>query len=218
MLLATLLLIAAAGVAALRAQWDLAGAVAGAWLLVLLSQVLQRRTSSSSSSSSVVELVEADAQVELVDAEPAKLPDLSGTWIKDNAASDSMEAAVALVHLNGITRTAVRLIKGMKLSLDDSHFAFGVFSVISWFKITERYVLGQPCQHRRRDLRRGRSTNVARLTPWGSVVIEYEWGAPHAGRGVDEFKLDEEGRLVLECKLMVGGQTAGYRHVYNRKH
>lgn len=39
MLLATLLLIAAAGVAALRAQWDLAGAVAGAWLLVLLSQV-----------------------------------------------------------------------------------------------------------------------------------------------------------------------------------
>jgi hypothetical protein len=42
-------------------------------------QVLQRRASSSSSS---FEVVEADAQVELVDAEPAKLPDLSGTWIK----------------------------------------------------------------------------------------------------------------------------------------
>jgi hypothetical protein len=76
--------------------------------------------------------------------------------LQDNAASDSMEPAMALIHLNGITRTAVRLIKGMKLSLDESgHFAFGVFSVISWFKITERYVLGEPCQHRRRDLRRG---------------------------------------------------------------
>jgi hypothetical protein len=64
----------------------------------------------------------------------------------------------------------------------------------------------------------GKSSNVARLTPWGSVVIEYEWGAPHAGRGIDEFKLDEEGRLILECKLVVGGETAGYRHVYHRKH
>jgi hypothetical protein len=66
-----------------------------------------------------------------------------------------MEAALALVHVNGITRTAVRLIKGMKLSLDEQHFAFGVFSVISWFKITERYTLGETCQQRRRDLRRG---------------------------------------------------------------
>jgi hypothetical protein len=47
-LAATLLIIAAAGVAALRQQWDLAGAVAVAWLLVLLSQV---------GSSSRVELV-----------------------------------------------------------------------------------------------------------------------------------------------------------------
>jgi hypothetical protein len=44
-------------------------------------QVLQWRLAANSSSSSI-ELVEADAQVELVDAEPAKLPDLTGTWIK----------------------------------------------------------------------------------------------------------------------------------------
>jgi hypothetical protein len=50
-------------------------------------QVLQRRLSSSSSSSSSVE-VEADAQMVLVDAEPAKLPDLTGTWIKVRHATD----------------------------------------------------------------------------------------------------------------------------------
>jgi hypothetical protein len=66
-----------------------------------------------------------------------------------------MEPALALVHVNGITRTAVRLIKGMKLSLDEEHFVFSVFSVISWFKVTERYTLGEICQQRRRDLRRG---------------------------------------------------------------
>jgi hypothetical protein len=45
-------------------------------------QVLQRRLSSSNCSSSSVEVVEADAQMVLVDAEPAKLPDMTGTWIK----------------------------------------------------------------------------------------------------------------------------------------
>jgi hypothetical protein len=49
-------------------------------------------------------------------------------------------------------------------------------------------------------------------------VIEYEWGAPHAGRGIDEFTLDDEGQLILTSKLFVGGETAGYRHVYHRKH
>jgi hypothetical protein len=80
-----------------------------------------------------------------------------------------MEPAMALIHLNGITRTAVRLIKGMKVSLDEGHFAFGVFSVISWFKITERYTLGEPCQHRRRDLRRGR------LLAGMTAFAMYDW-------------------------------------------
>jgi hypothetical protein len=39
LLLATLLICTTAGIAVLREQWDLAGAVAVAWLSVLLSQV-----------------------------------------------------------------------------------------------------------------------------------------------------------------------------------
>ncbi|WIA12634.1 hypothetical protein OEZ85_006287 [Tetradesmus obliquus] len=161
--------------------------------------------------------MQADAHVEIVEAAPAKLPDFSGTWIKDHAASDSMDAAMALVHLNGITRTGIRLIRGLKLSLDESHFAFTVFSVIGCIKITERYSLCEPSLQRRRDLRRGKCRNVARLTPRGSVVIEYDWDAPYAGNGRDELQLDDQGRLIYDCTVVVDGQTAGYRQVYHRK-
>jgi hypothetical protein len=40
-----------------------------------------------------------------------------------------------LLRLNGIMRTAVRLIRGLNLELDGPRFSFGVFSVISWFKV-----------------------------------------------------------------------------------
>jgi hypothetical protein len=40
-----------------------------------------------------------------------------------------------LLRLNGIMRTAVRLIRGLNLELDGPQFSFGVFSVISWFKV-----------------------------------------------------------------------------------
>jgi hypothetical protein len=90
--------------------------------------------------------------------------------LQDAAASDSMEAALALVHVNGIRRTAVRLIKGMKLSLDEQHFAFGVFSVISWFKISERYSLGETCTQRRRDLRRGAAHVDTKISSLSSCI------------------------------------------------
>lgn len=63
----------------------------------------------------------------------------------------------------------------------------------------------------------GKCRNVARLTPRGSVVIEYDWDAPYAGNGRDELQLDDQGRLIYDCTVVVDGQTAGYRQVYHRK-
>lgn len=40
------------------------------------------------------------------------LQDLSGTWVKDRAASDSMEAACDAMHLGGIIRSAIRCAAG----------------------------------------------------------------------------------------------------------
>lgn len=57
----------------------------------------------------------------------------------------------------------------------------------------------------------------ARLTAWGTLVLDYEWGAPHAGRGRDEFRLDAAGRLIVSSVIQVGGTSAAYDLVYNRK-
>lgn len=40
---------------------------------------------------------------------------LGGVWVKDKAASDSMEPACALMQLNGLIRTAIRLIRGLEI-------------------------------------------------------------------------------------------------------
>jgi hypothetical protein len=52
-----------------------------------------------------------------------------------NSLSDSLEPAMHLIHMNGMVRTGARLIKGVKLQLEDGQFHFGIFSVISWFKV-----------------------------------------------------------------------------------
>ena len=43
---------------------------------------------------------------------------LSGVWLKDREASDSMDAACQLMHMGGLLRTAIRLIKGLELHAD----------------------------------------------------------------------------------------------------
>lgn len=55
--------------------------------------------------------------------------------LQDAAASTSMDAAMRLIHLNALMRQAVKLIKGVQLSIDEDRFKFGVFSAISWFKV-----------------------------------------------------------------------------------
>jgi hypothetical protein len=40
-----------------------------------------------------------------------------------------------LIHLNGVMRQAVRLIKGVQLGVEAEHLRFSVFSAIPWFKV-----------------------------------------------------------------------------------
>lgn len=114
---------------------------------------------------------------------------MSAVALQDTAASDSMEAAMRLIHLNGMMRTAVRLIRGVKIGLDEQHFHFGVFSVISWFKIYEHYTLGEVCLNRRRDLRRG-------------VCKGCE------PRGIAEFWMQVVGLQVNKCVRVCAGAMA----------
>ena len=62
----------------------------------------------------------------------------------------------------------------------------------------------------------GRQVGAARLTPHGSLLLAYEWRAPHAGRGEDEFILTSDGRLLVATTNWVGGQEIRYTQCYSR--
>jgi hypothetical protein len=55
--------------------------------------------------------------------------------LQEHALSDSMDPALNLMRMNGIMRQAVKLIKGIKINLDQDHFELVVFSIIRWFKV-----------------------------------------------------------------------------------
>jgi hypothetical protein len=58
--------------------------------------------------------------------------------LQDNAASDSLEPAIRLIHLNRVMRQAVRLIRGVQLGIEQEQLRFSVFSAIPWFKVREQ--------------------------------------------------------------------------------
>ncbi|KAI8463357.1 MAG: hypothetical protein J3K34DRAFT_444242 [Monoraphidium minutum] len=144
------------------------------------------------------------------------LPPIAGTWVKDHAASDSMEEIMEVMRMNGVLKTAIRLLRGLEIKLDEQNFSFAVFSVVRWFKIAERYTMdGSVSMSRRRDLR-GKMRGNVRLTPHGTLLVCYEWDDPIAGRGEDEFVISD-GRLLVIATNWVGGREVKYTQVYVRK-
>lgn len=143
---------------------------------------------------------------------------MTGTWVKDSKASDSMAEAIQLAQLNRLTRTAVKLIKGVQILQTDQDFEFAVFSVIGWFKVKETYPMnGSPHQEKRRDLRKGKHTGWIHCVEGGHVKLSLIWDEPYGGRGFDEFRLMSENELRVVSQIEVGGKTAGYTIVYRRK-
>lgn len=60
--------------------------------------------------------------------------------LQDSAASDSLDPAIKLIHLNRVMRQAVRLIRGVQLGIEHEHLRFSVFSAIPWFKVSTSHV------------------------------------------------------------------------------
>eukprot|EP00195_Chlamydomonas_chlamydogama_P007127 CAMPEP_0202896284 /NCGR_PEP_ID=MMETSP1392-20130828/5314_1 /ASSEMBLY_ACC=CAM_ASM_000868 /TAXON_ID=225041 /ORGANISM="Chlamydomonas chlamydogama, Strain SAG 11-48b" /LENGTH=254 /DNA_ID=CAMNT_0049581579 /DNA_START=109 /DNA_END=874 /DNA_ORIENTATION=- len=171
------------------------------------------------------------------------LTNFSGTWIKDKHASDSMDKAMTLMHLSGVVRQAVKLVKGVNIKQDDTTFTMEVFSYIGWFKVTEMYKLdGTVSQCKRRDLRKGGHRGSMKALPpapaptpspslivntpaseqqqqqQGRMLLSLEWGEPHGGTGTDVFSMPSVDVLHIDSTIHVGGDTAQYRSVYKRKH
>jgi hypothetical protein len=211
----------------LRGQPDLAAAAALTWFLAAPAVLALGKQQADAAAARMQQVAEkaaeeaaADATMEITDLEPPTkiLSDFHGTWIKDAAASESMDAAMRLVRLNAVMRQAVKLIRGVQLSIEEDRFKFAVFSAISWFKLNEFFPWsGEVCENRRRDLRRGRSHGRVQISPKGTINLQYSWDAPHGGQATDEFSIDEQGRLRLYTVVHVDGQSASYVQVYRRR-
>lgn len=63
----------------------------------------------------------------------------------------------------------------------------------------------------------GRSKGTVAVTPAGAIKLEYNWGAPLGGTGIDEFSIDDQGRLRLCTIATVGDDSVEYCQIYNRK-
>ena len=65
-----------------------------------------------------------------------------------------MDPVCDLMRINGLVRMAIGLLRGMEVDITEDTFKMNICSVISWFKIRERYALSsEPSVWRRRDLR-----------------------------------------------------------------
>eukprot|EP00195_Chlamydomonas_chlamydogama_P002255 CAMPEP_0202917478 /NCGR_PEP_ID=MMETSP1392-20130828/71079_1 /ASSEMBLY_ACC=CAM_ASM_000868 /TAXON_ID=225041 /ORGANISM="Chlamydomonas chlamydogama, Strain SAG 11-48b" /LENGTH=268 /DNA_ID=CAMNT_0049610239 /DNA_START=71 /DNA_END=874 /DNA_ORIENTATION=+ len=136
------------------------------------------------------------------EAPPVVNPLLTGTWVKDGRASDPMDPACDLMKLNGLVRGAVRLIKGLEVRLTPDTFHMAVFSVISWFKVRERYSLsGTVSTWSRRDLRRGQHRGHVEVRPDGGIRLCLEWDSPHGGQGTDDFVLVGDNELHVRSHI-----------------
>ncbi|GLC38427.1 hypothetical protein PLESTB_001579200 [Pleodorina starrii] len=227
-----ILLGAALSLTAAKGSWDVFAVLVAAAVLQLGGQLIRwlggggggsgsrRVRAPRGSAVAASRRVGGGAAVGAPDVPPRVLvPDLrlGGAWIKDPSRSDSMDEATSYIRLNGIVRTAVRLIRGLEIdptALQAGRFDMAITSVIAFFKVRESYQLDGAVGHfNRRDLRRGKHTASVAVQPDGSVVLSVSWGEPLAGNGTDRFVLIPEAATAApaEPSMAAGGAALSDR-------
>jgi len=63
----------------------------------------------------------------------------------------------------------------------------------------------------------GKSRGQVQISSKGTIILHYTWEHPYSGRAVDEFSIDEQGRLRLTTVVTVNNEVAKYVQVYRRK-
>eukprot|EP00891_Asterochloris_glomerata_P001494 jgi/Astpho2/1494/Aster-x0477 len=141
---------------------------------------------------------------------------LTGTWVKDKAASDSMDAACDAAQLNSLMRMAVSRIKGVRLEHSHSSFKIVILSGILWFKVVEEYPLsGEICRYSRRDRRKGRHRGYAYTTPEGDVAVKLDWDAPLSGTSTDTYSMLTPGVLQVDSVMQMGSKSVRTKGIYH---
>jgi hypothetical protein len=168
-----------------------------------------RELASQRDSTSVAQL--SPTQIE------ALAPSYTGFWRKDCEASDSMNEAMDLIHLNWIVRAAVNVITGLDLQLSAESFTFVVTSRLK-LNVREVYPTnGEGRRHLRRDMRGGGALGRCTVTPAG-ISLVLEWEDPLAGTEDMLFTLSDDNRTLTVRSVVTlrSGPSCTYSTVYRR--
>jgi hypothetical protein len=147
----------------------------------------------------------------------ALAPSYTGYWRKDSEASDSMNEAMDLIHLNWIIRAAVNVITGLDLRLTAEAFTFVVTSRLK-LNVREVYpTSGEGRRHMRRDMRGGGALGRCTVTPAG-ISLALEWEDPLAGTEDMLFSLSDDNRTLTVRSVVTlrSGPSCVYNTVYRR--
>eukprot|EP00775_Hariotina_reticulata_P006666 gene6666-6890_t len=129
-----------------------------------------------------------------------------------------MSEAIALMGLGGLIRTAIKLVRGVKIQQDEHSFNMAVFSVFSWFKVSEQYSLdGSVSKCRRRDFRRGGHRGSLAVAGANKLLLNLQWDDPYGGVGQDVITMPSKDVLQITSNITVHGKTLSFRSVYNRQ-
>ena len=126
----------------------------------------------------------------------AFLRQLEGTYTRNNELSDTLEGICDLLKINWLTRMAILLVRGLVIQVDFKAdcITFDIFSVIPWFRITERYPLnGNPMKYKRRDLRSGQNEGSVKV--WKRVPSHSH---SHSRNGNSSSGSDSVGDMNME--------------------
>ncbi|GAB4817126.1 hypothetical protein N2152v2_004172 [Parachlorella kessleri] len=170
---------------------------------------------------------------------PAGPQDLSGVWIKDKGASDSMDPVCKAMELGRLMRMAIGLVRGLEIKMDSSTFHLNMLPVtgLGWFKVREAYPMdGQPARCGRRDMRKGGHTghlepavpavpaaaaggHTGHLEPApdGGLLLHAQWGEPCGGSFVEHMYLASPEVLHIDSDMTVRETPVKYRTVYRRQ-
>ena len=145
-------------------------------------------------------------------------PIYSGFWRKDSEASDSMNEAMDLIHLNWLIRAAVNVITGLDLQLTADAFTFVVTSKLK-LNVREVYpTSGEGRRHMRRDMRGGGALGRCTVSPAG-ISLALEWDDPLAGTEDMLFSLSDDNQTltVRSAVALRSGPSCVYSTVYRRQ-
>ncbi|KAF5836178.1 hypothetical protein DUNSADRAFT_6287 [Dunaliella salina] len=152
---------------------------------------------------------------------------MNGVWFKapECESKESVyesRMACDLLHLNGIVRVAVCLIKGVEFKIngvgdENSTLEMAAFSVIQWFKVKERWPMsGKPVLSNRRDLRRGKMTGSCKIVDGSALELNMWWGDPFAGRGRDFIRLVSHDEMHITTTLWCSNEEHTYTTIHRR--